>query len=172
MQANSSDKTWLLKNPGHIAHVDLLLDTYPDACVIQTHRDPVKATASLCSVLKQARSLFEGDKVDLPALGQRELDYWSNAAADAEQARKRAPKQFLDIVHGDFHKNPLAVVKHIYRYFGFELTGDVEQAMNERIERNPEGSHGTHVYSLEEFGLTESEIAERYRHYCARYLKK
>lgn len=169
--ANSPDKTWLLKNPGHVANINLLLDTFPDACIIQTHRDPVKATASVCSVLKQARTLFEGDRVDLAAIGQRELAYWSNAVANAEQARKRAPEQFLDVIHSDFHKNPLAVVKTIYRHFGFELTNDVEIAMAERIKRNPEGSHGKHVYSLEEFGLTESAIAERYQHYCALYLK-
>lgn len=169
--AHSSEKTWLLKNPGHVANVDLLLDIFPDACVIQTHRDPVKATASVCSVLRQARTLFEADQVKLEPIGQRELDYWSNAVAKAEQCRKRAPDQFLDVVHSDFYQDPMAVVKKIYGHFGFELTGQIELAMAERIERNPEGSHGTHDYSLAEFGLTEPEVATRYAHYCAKYLK-
>ena len=45
--SNDPDKRWLLKNPGHIDNLDLLFGIYPDAKVIQTHRDPAKALPSL-----------------------------------------------------------------------------------------------------------------------------
>lgn len=168
--ANSPAKTWLLKNPGHVANVDLLLDIFPDACVIQTHRDPVAATASVCSVLKQARALFESDAVQLEAIGRRELSYWSNAVDRARIARKRAPDQFLDVRHTEFHREPLSVVRKIYSYFAFDLTQEVEAAMLARIENDPERRHGTHSYNLEDFGLTESAVKERYAEYCEAYL--
>lgn len=41
---------WLLKNPGHISHLDALFAVFPDACVVQTHRDPAKSIPSVCSV--------------------------------------------------------------------------------------------------------------------------
>ena len=45
--SNEPDKRWLLKNPGHIDNLDLLFAIFPDAKVIQTHRDPAKAVPSL-----------------------------------------------------------------------------------------------------------------------------
>ncbi|MBV8854558.1 MAG: sulfotransferase, partial [Sinobacteraceae bacterium] len=53
--AAEPDKRWLLKNPGHIAQAAALFEIFPDACVVQTHRDPVKALPSLCSTLLMSR---------------------------------------------------------------------------------------------------------------------
>ena len=168
--ANSPGKTWLLKNPGHVANVDLLLDTFPDACVVQTHRDPVKAMPSVCSVLSFTRSMIEGNQARLNNIGKRELTYWSRAVEDADQARQRAPEQFLDINHADFHSDPIEVVKHIYDYFGLKLTRDALTAMRDRIERNPEGSYGQHHYTLADYGLTAAAIRNRFESYCQRHL--
>ncbi|MFD1958822.1 sulfotransferase family protein [Novosphingobium panipatense] len=45
---NDPDRRWLLKNPGHIEHLDLLLAVFPDARVIQTHRDPGRRSPASC----------------------------------------------------------------------------------------------------------------------------
>jgi len=168
--ANSPEKTWLLKNPGHLANVGLLLDIFPDACIVQTHRDPVKAMPSVCSVLTFGRSIIEGDQTRVDDIGERELAYWGKAVEEAEKARMRAPEQFLDIVHGDFHSDPMRVVKNIYNYFGLKLLADVASAMTDRIARNPEGSHGQHDYTLEDYGLTEVAIRQRFDNYIRRHL--
>ena len=39
------------KAPAHQNHLDLLLETYPDARIIQTHRDPIKCMASTTSLM-------------------------------------------------------------------------------------------------------------------------
>jgi len=36
---------WLLKAPEHQVHLDTLLKVYPDARIVQTHRDPIKCMA-------------------------------------------------------------------------------------------------------------------------------
>ena len=41
---------WVLKNPSHLFALDALLEVYPDALVIQTHREPRTAIASVCSL--------------------------------------------------------------------------------------------------------------------------
>lgn len=38
---------WVLKAPSHLFAMDALLHTYPDARIVQTHRDPVTVVASL-----------------------------------------------------------------------------------------------------------------------------
>ena len=156
---------WLLKNPGHISQLDVLLDLFPDACIVQTHRDPVQALASLCSVLAMARGLTEGGNVVLRDIGEREIASWHAAVTRAMAVRERAPGQFIDVRHKDFHKDPMGVVRRIYERFGYTLTDDVEQRMKERIRANPEGRHGAHVYALEQFGLQAGAIRERFGKY-------
>lgn len=168
--ANSPTVPWLLKNPGHVANIDLLLDTFPDARVIQTHRDPVKAIPSLFSTLKFVRKAVEGDNVQLELLGQREMNYWGRAVEGADKARERAPKQFFDVIQDDFHRDPMATVRSIYDFYDLELSSAVIAAMRKRIELNPESSHGKHHYSVEQFGITEAAIKERFAGYCQRHL--
>jgi hypothetical protein len=160
--ADEQAKPWLLKNPGHIWKLDVLLETFPDACVVQTHRDPVQALPSLCSVLAMARGLSEKDNVVLREIGEREIENWHAATTRAMVARECLPDQCFDVQHSEFHVDPMGVVRRIYERFGYTLTGDVERRMQERIRANPEGRHGAHVYTLDQFGLNADDIRERF----------
>ena len=168
--ANSPDKKWLLKNPGHLANVDLLLEIFPDACIVQTHRNPVKAIPSVCSTIRYGRMLIEGENVRPDVLGERELNYWSKAACHADEIRKSAPQQFFDVTQADLNRDPLAVIESIYDYFGLELTSDTIELMQQRIGLNPERSHGVHSYSIEQFGIEEADIRDRFSAYMEQYL--
>lgn len=167
--ADHPDKTWLLKNPGHVAEVDVLLDTFPDACIVQTHRHPARAIPSLCSTLHQARAISEGDKVDPLEIGERELRYWSNAVESADRARQRAPAQFIDVYQSELHRDPMAVISQIYHHFGLQLSAEAERNMRQRIAHQPEAQHGEHVYTAEQFGLNGTRIREAFAEYIERY---
>src|SRR5512143_2892637 len=52
---------WVLKSPGHLWALDALLAEYPDACVVQTHRDPLRVIASLASLVATLRSMASND---------------------------------------------------------------------------------------------------------------
>jgi len=168
--AGEAGRPWLLKNPGHIHHLDQLLAVFPDACVVQTHRDPVKALPSLCSVLMMARSIIEGSGLRPEEIGRREMENWLRGTEASVRARERLPaSQFLDVHQQDFHRDPMAVVRRIYGHFGFELDAEVEQRMRSRIAESPERQHGEHRYTLEQFGLDAGEIRERFRAYTERF---
>jgi hypothetical protein len=36
-------------------------------------------------------------------------------------------------------------------------------------QRSPQGKHGKHEYSLEEFGLTATAVRQHFHNYCARF---
>lgn len=165
--ANSPEKTWLLKNPGHVAQVGNLLDVFPDACVIQTHRPPASALPSLCSVLREARSILE-EGVDTRAIGEREASYWGAAVEDAHRARARAPGQFLDILQQDIQRQPMAVIQTIYQHFGLTLSDQARARMLERISAAPEARHGEHRYSAETYGLDPDRVNQRFAPYIQR----
>lgn len=165
------DRRWLLKNPSHILHLDRLFEVMPDAKVIQTHRDPAKAVPSLCALLMQVFPLVEIGRADLRArlLGARETGKWAKAVADAQVLRRSHGGQILDVVHEDFHADPIGVVRRIYRFLDLELASDVAQAMERRAQAAPELRHGAHRYRAEDFGLREDEIRERFGDYIGRF---
>jgi hypothetical protein len=56
-------RRWVLKSPGHLWGLDALAAIYPDAKIVQTHRDPLKVVASLTSLVTVLRSLAS-DTID------------------------------------------------------------------------------------------------------------
>ncbi len=120
-------RRWLLKHPPHIAHLDVLFETFPDVLVIQTHRDPGKAVPSLCSLVMANHDLMEEGRKDQRArlMGPREASRAAKALRDAEPVRQAHRGQVLDVLHADFHADPLATVRRIYPFAGLELTPGV-----------------------------------------------
>ncbi len=169
--SNDRDQRWLLKNPGHIDNLDLLFATFPDARVIQTHRDPAKAVPSLCSLLMGLHPVVEEGRYQERAHNMlaREVAKWARAVEKAEPVRQAHADQVLDIVHGDFHRDPMAVIERIYGFIGATLTPAVRAAMQQRIADDPERQHGAHRYDVADFGLTEAEIRERFGDYVGRF---
>jgi hypothetical protein len=165
------ERRWLLKNPGHIATLDLLLDEFPDACIIQTHRDPAKAITSMSSTLYHLHSAFEGEGADVsaPLLGPREMEKWAVAADHARAVRAARSPRVVDVRHADFHARPMEVVGRIYDAFGLRLTAETEAAMAERIRQKPELSHGAHAYDMDAYGLRRDEVLDRFRDYRIEY---
>lgn len=168
---NEPEKRWLLKNPGHIANLDLLFETFPDALVVQTHRDPGKAVPSLCGHLIKNHAVMEVGRQDLRAriMGVRETEKWAHAVRTAVPVRTARAKQILDVIHADFHREPMRTVERIYAFADLVLTDDVRAAMKQRIADDPEGQHGVHRYNVADFGLTEDAIRERFGDYVQRF---
>ncbi len=169
--SNDLDKRWLLKNPGHIDNLDLLFATFPDAKVIQTHRDPAKAVPSLCSLLMPLHSIVEEGRYEQRAHNMlaRETAKWAKAVHKAEAVKREHPTQVLDVIHSDFHRDPLAVIEKIYQFIGATLSEEVRQKMQQRIADDPERQHGAHRYNIADFGMSEEEVRERFGDYIERF---
>ncbi len=151
-------RKWLLKNPGHFAQMEALLDAFPDAQIVITHRDPVKSLPSLCSLLSDLRKMVYKN-ADSKLLGPRELDYWSAAKASTSAMRSKIPAdQIIDIDHSDFHRDPIGTVRSIYEHFGLELSPEVAQNMQAWLDANPAGKHGAHTYEVEDYGTSAEQI--------------
>jgi hypothetical protein len=162
-------KRWLLKNPGHLAQMPCLLEVFPDACVVLTHRDPLKAIPSLCSTLHMARRMFEGDAARADAIGPRECRYWSQAINSATEVRRKRRTQFLDVDHRGFVNDPLATVRSIYAFFGLELSALAQERMRSWVAADPTSRHGQHRYNLEDFGVTAQGLREVFADYRAEF---
>jgi hypothetical protein len=159
---------WVLKSPQHLFFLDVLLTVLPDACVVQTHRDPATALASLCSLMATARR-FYSDHVTEQHLGAPCLAMWGTALDRMLHVREAAdPARFYDLSYEDLLADPMAAVDRIYAYFGYATTPGMEEGMQRWLAAHPQHQHGVHQYSLSQFGLDRTTVARR----CAAYLQR
>ncbi|WP_158890482.1 sulfotransferase family protein [Amycolatopsis anabasis] len=161
-----ADRRWVLKNPSHLFALNALFDAYPDALVIQTHRAPRTALASVCSLNEQATAgwseTFRGEVV-----GRAQLDLWARGLDRfrADRAKHDAAR-FYDVHYDDFVADPIGTVEAIYAYFGLPLTEDARSAMRAMHEESRSGGRRpAHRYELADFGLTGEEVDERFADY-------
>ncbi len=164
---NDAGRRWVLKNPSHLFALDALLAAYPDALVIQTHRAPRVAIASVCSLAAQASrgwsARFRG-----AVLGQDQLSLWACGLERFTAGRARHdPARFYDVAYDDFAADPFGTVEAAYGYFGLPLSGAAADAMRALVgaeEAGPAGAGGrpAHRYTLADFGLTGGQVDERF----------
>ena len=160
------DRRWLLKDATHLFALDALLDVYPDATIVQTHRDPVALIGSVCSLCWTTRQPL--NEIDDPAaFGKATLALWERALFATMESRRAHPKaRFIDIEFERFVDDPLAVVGNLHEALDVPYGADA-RARVERFHRdNPAGKHGRHAYDLAAWSLREEEIRERFRPYA------
>jgi hypothetical protein len=167
--STSPQRRWLLKYPVHMGNLRALFSIYPDACVVQTHRDPGKVIPSICSLVAGWRALYE-DNVDRHAVATWLLDLWAmRLNRGLEVRREHDPKQFFDIHLREVLSDPVGAVKRIYDHFGIEMTPEAERRFRAWKDDNPRGKYGEHRYHAEDFGLTDDMIAERFGPYMQHF---
>lgn len=161
-------RRWLIKNPTDLYAMNELLAVFPDAMIVQTHRDPVGAIPSISSLIHASRRVFMGDRATPEAVGRREAAFWAGALDRAEAARAQAPDQFFDVEFRDFVTDQMATVRAIYAHFGLMLSPHTEAAMGGWLNAHPRRSGPAVRYPPETYGLSEAGLRETYAAYRAR----
>ncbi len=166
-QSRRAPKRWVLKSPGHLATVDVIAETYPDAMMIQTHRDPQKVIPSVASLYANMRSIATED-LQLEKLGPAMLDVWSTYLEDGIRKRREtndANGRILDVHFDELTTKPIATIERIYRHFDLPFTSEVRERMQAYVDDHPRHRFGVHRYDHASFGLTREAIASTFKHY-------
>jgi hypothetical protein len=159
-------RRWVLKNPSHLFALEALLEVYPDALVIQTHRAARVAIASVCSLAAQASAgwstTYRGD-----VIGHDQLELWASGLERFTAARARHdPAQFYDVDYDEFVSDPLGTIESLHAYFGLTLSGAAADATRALQSQNARGeARPAHHYALSDFGLTGEQVDERFGSY-------
>lgn len=161
-------KRWLLKSPHHSAEVGALLEVFPDCCIIQTHRDPLKAIPSFCTGLHLVRRDLEGEAAPT-VIGPQQCAHWRKALDQIQVARQSSAAQFFDVDHRRFLADPLGVVRSIYERFCLTLPMQTEQRMRAWTLANSESRKGNHQPSIDTWGFTAVQICEIFADYRDQY---
>lgn len=172
LQWRTPGRRWLLKAPAHMNWLPTLFETYPDARVVQTHRDPLQimgSTVSLISAILWMRTKEvdpEGVKL---AFGPA---YYAPQLYEVMRLRDEGvvpAAQFHDVRFQDLMAEPFATIAGIYDHFGWDYTDEAESRMRRYLEHKPRGKFGRHFYSFHDLGLDLETERARYRDYQERF---
>ena len=160
---------WQLKHPGHALALDAIRETYPDARFVVTHRDPVKALASVCSLVNAFSGVFsDGDHTAYIA------EHWPELVAAMidgvlDYRERHGDDDFHDMNYRELIDDPVGAVARLYDRFGIELSAEAEQGMGAWATEHRQGEHGRHTYSLARIRSRPRRVDERFARYFMRH---
>jgi len=169
-QRGQQAERWILKSPHHIHALDALFQIFPDAKIIQTHRDPLETIPSMSSFAHTIWNIYsdQASPRDAAVLWSAKF---SRGMHDAIKVREHMPNErFLDVWYLDAVKAPIEVVKTIYSFIDMSLTQTTEQKMNEWIGHNHRDQRSPHEYSLDKMGLSREKLEQDFRQYREQYI--
>lgn len=161
---------WLLKSPAHLWHMDALLAEYPDALIVQMHRDPLNVISSVAALTHHLRRM-SSDESSIPECARQSYEEIS-IGLDREMALRDngsiPADRVLDIHFADFMTDPWATIKGIYAKLDRELAPTAEQRMRDYLAAHP-GDRTGKRYTWSDTGLDAAEVRERVSRYQERY---
>ncbi|MBW2292148.1 MAG: sulfotransferase, partial [Deltaproteobacteria bacterium] len=145
-----------------------ILDRYPDAMMVQTHRDPQKVIPSLASLYANMRSISTED-LQPERIGQQILETWSAYLEEGIRRRSSRPdaaEQILDIQYPELVADPIGTVRRVYHHFDLPLEDSVVTRMRAHLASNPRHRYGVHRYDQKSYGLEPAAIESAFKRYC------
>jgi len=163
---------WTLKSPQHLFDLPGLVETYPGAMLVWTHRDPVLTFSSLSSMIAGFLAAVGGAN-DLKAIGRSVFETWTAGLTRATQARLERPdieERIIDLGHGTIVADPMGTIRRIYERFDLPFSEEHRNRINRFLNENPAAARlGKHKHDPEQFGIDRDEVHERLAGYYERF---
>jgi hypothetical protein len=164
LQSEHAGDRWLIKSPAHLWHLGALMAEYPDAVVIQTHRDPLKVITSISALVAHLRRMAS----DHSSVARAAEQYCEDIFVGLERSlTARAdgtlpPGQVVDVQFAEFMADPFATIGTLYDRLELDLTVEAESRMRDFLATHPgDGGGGGSRYTWADTGLDEADLRRR-----------
>lgn len=171
--AGGDTRRWILKDPTTHSWVpQLLFDTFPDAHYVYTHRDPLKAIASVADMLYPVRS-NRFSYITRERHGQEMLKFWAPAMERLDAALNTLDaSRIVDIHMDELNADPVGTAVKIYDYFGIPVAAEARQAWQDFVAADARAGHGVHAFKPESVGLRAEDVYAAMPNYYAGYRRR
>jgi hypothetical protein len=169
LQWRQPGRRWFGKSATyHLTHLPTLLKHYPDACIIQTHRDPLRIMSSVANLLRAFYWQRSDKDFDAPVfenllVGEataRQLEQ----VMDVRDGGVVPGGQIVDVLYQDLMDDPVAAIAKIYKAFGMDFDDTAAERICAYLAFKPKHKHGVHRYQP-----MPPEMVARNRPYFRRY---
>lgn len=156
------NRRWILKCPMYYGMEPIIMQTFPDAYLLMTHRTPVSALPSGARMLELFHMCFSSAPPDING-------YYRGAASGLRRhIKNRAADpalQVLDLHYLEMVSDPASAIGKVYEFCGVALTDASLARMLDWDERNPKDAKGKHIYTLEQYSFSKQQIEEDFAEY-------
>jgi len=176
-------RRWVLKSPFHIGNMKSLIEAFPDADIVFTHRDLASHTLSACSLKRSIDDIFLNE-IDLHKIGNGHLLQLDTNLRRADDFFISSKSSSLSdntnhIIHSNFKQfisDPIKMIQSIYNQLGYEFTNEYRIILEkylekDKIERAMLKKRDARVAAtLETYGVSKNAIDEKFRWYYEKYV--
>jgi hypothetical protein len=166
-------RRWLLKSPHHLLSGGLrtMLETFPDAKAIMTHRTLESVLISYCSLQRLTISKYS-NSLDPKKLGREAIGAFRGAIDNLIAVRKSYPRErFIDVQYRDTVSQPLDVYGDTMRAMRLEPSESDERAARDWMTKNGREKHPPHHYKADDYGVTREDIAREFADYHEQFVQ-
>ena len=163
LQYGRERRRWILKFPGDVAHLDLVRQVFPGAVFVWTHRDPVAAVGSFCSLV-EALSGVHRKRIDLSEIGRTWLAVLADSIERGRKLRRALPSgTVVDVSYHRLVSDPHRYAPRLYEELGAHWSYRDKVGLD-ALAGDPNREPG-HRYGLERYGLRAAEVEEAFGDY-------
>ncbi len=167
-------RPWRLKTPAHMQSIDALLEVYPDATFVMTHRDIAHVIPSVVSLM-DATSEFLREGPMAADFADKEAAFWERGMRKLLAWRDDGNEdRFFDIAFTDMRADPMGEMRKLYTWLDVELTEEVTDRMTQWWADNAGAARsekqGVHEYTPEEYGIDLDRLRAQFAFYNDRFL--
>jgi hypothetical protein len=167
LQHLDADRTWVVKWPGHVNHVPVMLETYPDARLVVCHRDPLAMLSSVTSLTATLR-WAHANAVDYQAVAREQAEMFAAQCDRLLEARRNGAideARVVDVRFDEFVADQVGRLRLVHEHLGLDFGPDAEARVEQHLAAKPRGRHGGHEHSFETLGLDADELRARFADY-------
>ena len=160
---------WLTKYPAHIENIPALLKVFPDAVLVETHRDPVGSVVSQATMHSYMARSWQHE-IDYA----HHLDYWRDLSLRLLESglrdRNLIESRVVDVRYDTMVADNWSAVRAVYDTAGIELTDRARDEIQGFIDNNVQGRDGRIVYDLRgHFGVEPAQVRKPFEDYMSRH---
>ncbi len=161
---------WVLKSPQHMSFVPTLLETFPDATLVITHRDPVAVFTSWATMLTYA-GRFTRSRVDVQSTAAYARLLMKLQLDGLVRDKALIPESQTEHVYfHEFMADDWGTLARIYERAEISFTDETRASMTQYIDDHPRGRHGKILYDLEEdFGIDRESVYADFENYLSAF---
>ena len=161
--------SWQLKSAAHCYFISALHETYPDARFVVTHRDPVKAVASVLSFVESLSGAFSDADHRAYIARHWPMMVETMCTRVLDFRDRNTDAVFYDMPYEQLVRDPVRAVRDMYDSLGRELSDEAAAAMTHHARQHAQHEHGMHEYRLADFGLDRADVEPRFSRYYERF---
>eukprot|EP00210_Caulerpa_lentillifera_P005913 g5653.t1 len=164
VQMGRPRRCWLLKSPDHSFSLPSLRKVFPDAKIIQTHRDMSAVLPSYLNLVVYIHGIFI-QVVDLKWTAEWWTAWFKYTLDRFVEDQKSIKGYVIDVLFSDLVSNDLTVVLHILSCLGVPVDEETKRTLKTYVLQHRRHSKGRILYQGGIFGLKKQEVKDSFKLY-------